>query len=124
MERDLVYHADDAAIVGRCDPHLAHGVALHGQERVVDVVTAEDRLDRRWRTVEQRGRWCELREHREQREAVDQQRDLRPPEQGRREPVAERGGRRVAVDDGRALHSITQLLGASNHEHGVSLAPA
>ena len=98
--------------------------SLHDQERVVYAVTAEDRLDRRWPTVEQRGRLCELHEHREQRAAVDQQRDLRPPEQGRSEPVAERGGRRVAVDDGRALHSIAQLLGTSDHEHGVILAPA
>ena len=124
VEGELVHHADDAAIVGRTDPHFAHGVALRGQEGVVDAVAVEDRLDRTWRAVEQRGRWCELHEHREQRSAIHQQRDLRPPEQRVREPVAQRRGRLVAVAGRRGLHPIAQLLGASDHQHEGSLAPA
>ena len=46
MERELVHHADDAAIVRRGDPYVAHGLALRGQERLVDTVPPQDRFDR------------------------------------------------------------------------------
>ena len=122
MERDLVHHTYDAAIVRRPDPHLDHRIPLHRQERFVDPVPAEDRFDRSWHAVDQGRRRGQYDEHRQQGAVVDQERHLRSPEQGRREPVTERRGGHVAVAGARALHPIAQLLGASDHEHQRSLA--
>jgi hypothetical protein len=41
VERELVHRAEDAPIVRRRDPYLAHGLALRSQEPLVDIQPVE-----------------------------------------------------------------------------------
>ena len=118
-------HADDAAVVGRSDPRLAHRIELGVDERIVGTEAAQHRGDRVGGAVEQRCGRSERHEHRNERALVHQQCDLWLPEQRRREPVAES----TVVDASFGRHSgpfdaVTQLLGPSHHEHTASFAAA
>src|SRR5204862_8195482 len=98
------------------DPYVAHRVAFHCDEAVVDAVRLEDGLDRLRHAVEQgRGR-RKLQEDRQERSLVDEQRDVWTPEQRSGEPVAERGGRRIALPYRWAIHAAAQVLRRSDDE--------
>jgi len=95
-----------------------HRRALGLDERLADPVSSQHHRQRHGEPVDDRGRWGEGQQHRQQGRLVDEQPRLGLQKQDRRVPVAEDRRRITDLCPGRSADPFEELAGPVDDVHG------